>query len=316
MAGVGLRGAGGGDMLTRGGKHRRGADTSRSRGRRLALASGAGVIAAMVASTEPAAADDGWGTVDCGQAPVPQCDLQAGGTAGTPASPGVGQAGQPAAGGGSDDAAGGQNLANCGYRPSGYEAPVGVVGTGLFPSAAWYDGLCTASGVITGPVQVPSRRPVDVARLARDQLGLPAPRIASSPRTAQLVQLPTWMWLAGGWRDVSATASVPGVSVTATARPQTITWSMGDGVTVSCAGPGTPYRSGVDPRSSSPDCGHTYRRSSAGAPGQEFAVSATVHWAVTWSGAGQSGTFPELTTTSTTRFRVVESQALNTRPAG
>lgn len=315
MAGVGLRGAGGGDVLTRGGRHCRDAGLSRSRDRRLAFASGAGVIAVMVASTAPAAADDGWGTVDCGQTPVPQCDLHVGDTAGTPASPSVGQAEQPASGGG-EGVAGGQNLASCGYRPSKFEAPVGAVGTGLFPSAAWYDGLCMTSGVITGPVQVPLRRPVDVARLARDQLGLLAPRIASSPRTAQLVQLPTWLWLAGGWQDVLATASVPGVSVTATARPESITWSMGDGATVSCTGPGTPYRSGVDPRSSSPDCGHTYRRSSAGAPGHEFAVSATVHWAVTWSGAGQSGAFPELTTTSSARFRVVESQALNTRPAG
>ena len=39
---------------------------------------------------------------------------------------------------------------------------------------------------------------------------------------------------------------------------------------------------------------------------------ATVHWTVTWSGAGQGGTFPDLTTTSTAAFEVAESQALNT----
>ncbi|MGC9537782.1 hypothetical protein [Streptomyces sp. UG1] len=38
----------------------------------------------------------------------------------------------------------------------------------------------------------------------------------------------------------------------------------------------------------------------------------TSDWAVTWAGAGESGTFPDLTTTSTTAFRVAESQALNT----
>jgi hypothetical protein len=271
-------------------------------------------MAAMVASTAPATAD-GWGTVDCGQVPAPRCDLQVGETAEAPARPGAGQIERPDTGG-SEGAADGQNLTGCGYLPSRYEAPVGAVGTGLFPSAAWYDGLCTTSGVITGPVQLPSRRPVDVARLARDQLGLPASRIESSPRTAQLVHLPTWLWLADGWRDVSATASVPGVSITATARPRSATWSLGDGASITCTGPGTAYRSGVDPRSSSPDCGHTYRRSSAGAPGHAFAVSATVHWTVTWTGAGHSGTFPDLTTTSTARIRVVESQALNTRPAG
>jgi hypothetical protein len=71
---------------------------------------------------------------------------------------------------------------------------------------------------------------------------------------------------------------------------------------------------GVDPRAVSPDCGYIYRRSSASEPAQAFPVSATVHWSVSWSGAGESGTFPDLTTTSSARFRVAESQALNVAP--
>jgi hypothetical protein len=270
----------------------------------------------MVSGSAPAAAD-GWGSVGCGQAPAPQCDLQVGQSAEAPAQEPAGQAAQPGdpGTGSSEGAASGQNLANCGYRPNGYEPPVGAVGTGLFPSAAWYDGLCTTSGVITNPVQVPSQRPIDIARLARGQLSLPAPQIAANPRTAQLVNLPTWLWLDGGWQNVSATASVPGVSVTATAHPRSVTWSMGDGATVTCVRAGTPYHPEVDPLSSSPDCGHTYRHSSAAEPGQTYAVSATVHWAVMWAGAGQNGAFPGLTTTSTVRFRVEESQALNIRPA-
>ncbi len=86
---------------------------------------------------------------------------------------------------------------------------------------------------------------------------------------------------------------------------------MGDGSTVACSGPGTPYQAATDPKASSPDCGHVYLRSSAREPGQAFAVSATVQWTVSWSGAGQSGTFPNLTTTSATTFRVAESHALN-----
>ena len=90
---------------------------------------------------------------------------------------------------------------------------------------------------------------------------------------------------------------------------------MGDGSTVACDGAGTPFRRDADPRSSSPDCGYTYRRSSADQPGDAFAVSATVHWSVGWSGAGEVGTFPDLTTTSLAAFRVAESQALNVPPA-
>jgi hypothetical protein len=139
---------------------------------------------------------------------------------------------------------------------------------------------------------------------------LPAPTIAANPVGDQLVNLPTWLWLSA-WQPVSATASVPGVSVTAVAMPTSVSWSMGDGAVVTCAGSGTPFRPGGDPRAPSPDCGHTYRISSANQPGQAFPVTATVHWTVTWSGAGQSGTFPDLTTTGNAAFRVAESQALN-----
>jgi hypothetical protein len=102
------------------------------------------------------------------------------------------------------------------------------------------------------------------------------------------------------------------VSVTAVATPTSVTWSMGDGSTVTCAGAGTPFRAGNNPRAASPDCGHTYRTSSADLEGQAYRVSVTVHWAVTWAGAGQGGVFPDLTTTGNGAFRVAESQALNT----
>jgi hypothetical protein len=101
------------------------------------------------------------------------------------------------------------------------------------------------------------------------------------------------------------------VSVTATATPTSVVWSMGDGSTVTCTGAGSPFHPGTDPKASSPDCGHTYRTSSASQAGQAFPVSATVHWTVTWAGAGQGGVFPDLTTTGNAAFRVTESQALN-----
>ena len=140
---------------------------------------------------------------------------------------------------------------------------------------------------------------------------LPRPEIGSNPAGDQLVNLPTWLYLADGWRTVSATAAVPGISVTATASPTSATWSLGEGSTVECAGPGTDYHRDADPRAESPQCGHTYRRSSGHTT---FPVTATIHWTVTWSGAGQTGTLPELITTSATQFRVRESQALNITP--
>ncbi|WP_328869645.1 hypothetical protein OHT76_05730 [Streptomyces sp. NBC_00287] len=154
--------------------------------------------------------------------------------------------------------------------------------------------------------------------MAHDQLRLPSPQIEANPEGDQLVGLPTWLWLDdGAWGPVSAVASVPGVSVRAVARPARVEWAMGDGSTVRCDGPGTPYgsagksRTPGGPQGESPDCGHTYRTSSAGQRSSAFPVSATVHWAVTWAGAGESGVFPGLTTTSYAAFRVAESQALN-----
>lgn len=285
-----------------------------NRGRVLLV--GGGVVAALVSTAAPVSAD-GWGTVDCGQAPTPQCQLEVGSSS-APAPHADQSSGDQSSGDQSDGGGGAASRpteSSCGYRPSGYSAPAGAVGSGLLPSAAWYDGLCSTTGAITNPVQVPALTPAAVARLAHSQLGLPQPDIAASPRTDQLVNLPTWLWLDGGWDEVSTTASVPGVSITATARPRSVTWSMGDGGSVTCTGPGTPFRTGTNPRASSPDCGHTYRHSSAARPGHAFAVSATVHWAVGWSGGGQSDTFPDLTTTSATRFRVAESQALNVPPA-
>lgn len=247
-----------------------------------------GVVAAALLVVPGVARADGWGVVECTHKPTPHCAL----TAGTSATPRAGatdpQETEPKPHSGATGASG--NLPTCDNSAS----------------------VCSLTGVIHTPG--PQLSPVEVARLARAQLGLPAPVTAANPVGTQLVNLPTWLWLDSGWNTVSATAAVPGVVVTATARPKTVTWAMGDGSIATCTGPGTAFRAGSDPRAASPDCGHTYRRSSAAQPGGRYAVAVTVHWTVTWAGAGQAGTFPEMTTTSATSFRVVESPALNTLP--
>jgi hypothetical protein len=212
------------------------------------------------------------------------------------------------------------------FHPGKQSAAVPIADPNSGQPGSWYVYKCSGNGVHDafyrppvwipngpqqgGRAQLPS--PAQLAQVAHNQLRLPSPRIEANPAGEQLVNLPTWLWLdRGGWGPVSATASVPGVSVTATARPTSVTWAMGDGSTVTCKGPGTPYGASGSPKSSSPTCGYTYHSSSAGQPGQAYAVSATVHWTVTWSGAGQTGAFPDMTTTSNAAFRVAESQALN-----
>ena len=66
----------------------------------------------------------------------------------------------------------------------------------------------------------------------------------------------------------------------AVARPTAVTWSMGDGGSVTCDGPGTAFPAGGDPKSASPDCGHTYRTSSAGQQVDAFPVKTMVNRSV------------------------------------
>jgi hypothetical protein len=152
--------------------------------------------------------------------------------------------------------------------------------------------------------------------LARQALGLPSPVIRSSPAQGalQLASLPTWLWIdPAEWAPESKAAAVPGESVTATATPVSVTWHPGDGSTVTCRGAGTPYTSGDNPGSASPDCGHTYTTSSAGQPDGAFQATATITWDVTWQEArGAGGVLPPLFTTAVAAFRVAESQALDT----
>ncbi|WP_245849098.1 hypothetical protein [Lentzea kentuckyensis] len=256
---------------------------------------------------------DIYGNVDCNQSPAPECQLDAGASGQNSSQAHDGR--KPGRPGSADESA--DSEFGCRYVPVDHQPPQGQPQE----PGGWFMVLCSPDGkdpdshgpvwIPAGSTTAPSLTPAQVAQIARKQLRLPTPSIAASPAGTQLVHLPTWLWLPEGWMASSATASVPGVSVTATAKPMSATWSMGDGRIVTCTGAGTPFRPGNDAKASSPDCGHTYRTSSAGQAGQAFPVTVTVRWIVTWAGAGQSGTFPDLTTTDTAAFGVAESHALN-----
>ncbi|MFI6098180.1 hypothetical protein ACIA8G_21680 [Lentzea sp. NPDC051213] len=280
--------------------------------KRLVIISGA-TIAGTLWGIAPALADNVYGNVNCNQTPSPACSLTAGRNPD-----------HSSVSGNHDTANVSGNADNSGYDGIGCRnVPVDYKAPGGQPPepGGWFMVLCSPDGKDPdshGPVWIPAGAnnvstvsPAVLAQVARKQIRLPAPQISANPTGDQLVSLPTWMWVSSGWAPISATASVPGVSVTAVATPTSVSWSMGDGTMVTCTGPGTPFRADVDPKSASPDCGHTYRTSSARQAGQAYPVTATIHWTVSWSGAGQGGTFPEMTTTSNAAFRVAESQALN-----
>lgn len=268
--------------------------------------------AGLVATSSSARGDPGWGSVDCSAKPGPGCELIAEMSHGD-------QGRRPSV---SDTTAheGVQDAFACRYVPVDQGAPGVAQPDG---PGGWFRLLCSADGKNTAnqpPVWIPagqqappSLTPEQVAMMAKNRLRLPAPSIAMNPAGEQLVHLPTWLWLREGWGTTSASASVPGITVTAVAEPTSASWSTGDGSTVTCSGPGTAFTTGNDPKATSPDCGHTYRSSSRGLPGEALTASVTVRWNVRWSGAGQSGVFPGLTTTASMTLRVTESQALNSR---
>jgi hypothetical protein len=269
----------------------------RNRVTQIAVVIGAAVLVALPGTAVEAA--DGVGGIACTQHPdSAECDVNAR-THGDPTSP---TSTQSASGSGDERACRLRRLDPQPPPPADTEA------------GAWYTRDCPAN---TGMAQseaiwLDARETAEqLALQARSRLRLPAPVIRLNPAGDQLVRLPTWLSLAGSsWTEQAATASVPGISVTATASPARATWRMGDGSTVACAGPGTPWRHGINPTAPSPDCGHRYVRSSASAPAGTYLVTVTVAWQVTWASPGASGQMPELTATAAKRARVVESQAL------
>jgi hypothetical protein len=132
--------------------------------------------------------------------------------------------------------------------------------------------------------------PVTMAEEAIESMNLRAISVGitppEGPDSYTLFGIPTWMWVDDPaprtWGPIRRSASAGAVTVTANARVAKVVWDMGDGTVVSC-GKGTPYDPAFEAEPS-PNCGHVYQD-----PGT-YQVTATSHWDVDWSGAGQSGT--------------------------
>lgn len=194
-------------------------------------------------------------------------------------------------------------------------------------SGSWYLAPCVGTLGIVNPTGSPlmwipdgahSVAVLALAHTAEQNLKLPLPAMMSSPgtggNTPKVVNLPTWAWVPQAqWVPVSATASVPGVSVTARATPQYVEWSWGDGSFSACQGPGAAYTPGAsDPAAASPDCGHTYTQTSKNGASLCFSVTATIHWRITWQATtGQAGQFPDMTSRAAQAWPVEEIDALN-----
>jgi hypothetical protein len=200
-----------------------------------------------------------------------------------------------------------------------------TLGAGGPTPGEWVIPTCAGPGVIDPmpPVWVTGAQPtaavvqvdpVALAQQAVKQLGFGAPTIEMSPPAGspQLVGVATWLWIdPGAWGTLTASASAGPVTTTATATPSKVVWNMGDGDTVTCGGPGTPY-SPSDPNAST-DCSYTWPQAGS------FTVTATVYWSVTWTATGAPGGGNlgiQAGPPAAVQVAVTESQAINTPSGG
>ena len=163
------------------------------------------------------------------------------------------------------------------------------------PNDSWYSVTCSdGSGFVAEVAPGPGARatPAQAGQLAVSQLNLLSPTVSMAPPTSQgaVVNLESWLWISPAeWHPITATATVGGIAATATATPEYVVWSMGNGQQVTCNGPGTPYNPALPDQDQSTTCGYTYQETSAGQTNQQFAVTTTVFWHVTWTSVGVAG---------------------------
>jgi len=175
-----------------------------------------------------------------------------------------------------------------------------------------YGGMQTMVWVADGAVAQVSPEQLALRAMASIRLLGADIQMAPDPAGTGLVGLPVWMWTnvnANTWGPISASASDAGLSVSITARAASIEWSMGDGSTVTCDNPGTPYEARFG-KSQSPTCGHVYTAPSRNRPGGVYAVQTTTTWRVAWAGGGASGVITTQRQSQTT-VRIGELQVVN-----
>lgn len=188
------------------------------------------------------------------------------------------------------------NSAGCGNPPTLPAVP-------RFVSASF-------SGRGNPPIRITAGQAAAIA-VARLQLPTIAPGIGPAPDlnpwNMAAVGYPLWLWADGPTHVGPISDSVAGLSVSLEAELSSMTFRMGDGHTVNCAGTGHAWTRAVEPGTKSPDCGYSYAKPSL--PDRAYTVAAVANWAVTWTSNGQSGVI-NVPVVDTTQLPVGELQVL------
>jgi hypothetical protein len=181
---------------------------------------------------------------------------------------------------------------NCSAFAGGAVAPVGSgladLGMDDAAHAGWIHVSCMDGGDEMWMWLDPGAAAESIARtlLARLQLQpISMGWTPLRPGSMGIVGLPTWLWVDNPGRVTWGPATISAGGVSLTARVESVSWDMGNGDVVRCAGRGTPWARGMGD-GPSPTCGYTYQRQG------DFTVRATAHWVARWSGYGRSGVIP------------------------
>lgn len=185
----------------------------------------------------------------------------------------------------------------------------------------WYRKVCTdeqgqSKGTVVWVADREAVDPMVLAEQAAERVAIPEPsaNLNPSPAQNQIVNLATLLWIdPAQWQPVTTSASAAGVTANVAARPLRVEWDMGNGDTVTCEGPGTPYNPSTPDVTPDGACLYTYRRSSATAPSGAFTVTATAVWEVSLEAEGAPGGGSLGLSRRSTSFpiRVAEIQAVN-----
>jgi hypothetical protein len=242
-------------------------------------------------------------------------------------------------GAGADGGGGGPYISSwvIGVAGGGVRAPGGVVCTGWRHAAEIniQDGAIDVSTVGVDPdgvhrnlyfrdcgpvrqlVWVRDENPATLAAIALSDLQrrlIVAPVPDLSPPTIGYVNVETWL-ATNDPGPQTATATIPGLSVTATATIASTTWTTGDdGDNIVCDGVGvawTPGTPGTADDEAAP-CGHTYTaHGDAVYDSDPFTITVAHTWHVTWQASngatGDLGTITGPTTTITYEVREIQT---------
>jgi hypothetical protein len=135
--------------------------------------------------------------------------------------------------------------------------------------------------------------PEQAALMAIASLQLPAvaPGIGPDPSINRwkmaAVGYPLWLWADGPTHVGPVSQSVANLHVSLDARLTSVSFEMGDGHSVNCHGPGTPWAPSIEAGTPS-TCGYRYDEPSL--PDGSYTIRAVSHWSIDWEVGGQSGT--------------------------